>query len=73
VTAGEGALIVLLALPFAGSIAAMLLPPNARNAEAWLAGAVALAALLVASGCYDAISHGQVLRVAAAWLPGELD
>jgi len=73
VTAAEAALLVLLALPFAGSIAAMLLPSNARNAEAWLAGAVALAALLVASGCYEAVSHGQVLRVAAAWLPGELD
>ena len=60
------ALIVLLALPFAGSIAAMLLPANARNAEAWLAGGIALATLLVTLGCYGAVAHGQVLRVAAA-------
>jgi hypothetical protein len=40
---GTTALIVLLALPFGGSIAAMLLPANARNAEAWLAGSIALA------------------------------
>jgi len=73
VTAAEAALIVLLALPFAGSVAAMLLPPNARNAEAWLAGAVALAALLVSAGCYGAVAHGRVLRVAVAWLPGALD
>jgi multicomponent K+:H+ antiporter subunit A len=72
--AGATALVVLLALPFAGSIAAMLLPANARNAEAWLAGGIALATLLVTVGCYDAVAHGQVLRVAAAWLPaGELD
>ncbi|HEY8251624.1 MAG TPA: hypothetical protein VIG70_13545 [Burkholderiales bacterium] len=36
-------LLALLALPFAGSLAAALFPANARNREAWLAGAVALA------------------------------
>jgi multicomponent K+:H+ antiporter subunit A len=41
----EPSLIVLLALPFVGSVLATLLPVNARSAEAWLAGGVALGAL----------------------------
>jgi multicomponent K+:H+ antiporter subunit A len=66
---GETALIVLLALPFAGSIVAMLFPANARNAEAWLAGSIALAALLVAFGCYEDVARGEVLRMAVPWVP----
>ena len=70
----EAGLVVLLALPFAGSIAAMLLRANARNAEAWLAGGVALAALFVTSRYYDAVAHGEVVKFAVAWLPsGDLD
>jgi len=37
-------LVVLVALPFAGSCVAAPLGTNARNAEAYLAGAVALVA-----------------------------
>ena len=65
----EAALIVLLALPFAGSLVAMLLPANARNAEAWLAGACALAALSIAVTRYGDIAGGHVLRMAVPWLP----
>ena len=32
----------IVLLPFIGSVCAGLLPANARNAEAWLAGAVAV-------------------------------
>ena len=42
-------LIAVIALPFAGSVLAALLRANARNAEAWLAGAVALTSLALAS------------------------
>ena len=35
-------LILLVLLPFVGSVLAALLPANARNAESTLAGAVAL-------------------------------
>ncbi|HSV19322.1 MAG TPA: monovalent cation/H+ antiporter subunit A [Casimicrobiaceae bacterium] len=66
---GETALILLIALPFAGSIAAMLLPANARNAAATLAGAVALASLFAALSCYGQVASGRVIRVAFAWLP----
>jgi len=62
--------ILLLALPYVGSVVAMLLPPNARHAEVWLAGGIALIALIVAAAGYDVVAQGGVTRVAFAWLPG---
>ena len=62
-------LIVLLALPFACSVAAALLPANARNAEAWLAGAASLAGLALTASYYPEMSNGQVVRFAVEWLP----
>src|SRR5688500_4489646 len=62
-------LAILLALPFAGSVAAMLLPVNARNAEAWLAGAIALAALVIAASFYPDVGVGGVVRASFEWLP----
>src|SRR5688572_2547868 len=63
-------LIALLALPFVGSIVAALLPVNARNAEAWLAGAVALAALLIAAQFYPDVARADIIRLHVEWLPG---
>ena len=65
----ENLLIVLLVLPFLGSMAAALLQANARNAEAWLAGAVALAGLVLTASYYPEMSNGQVVRIGAEWLP----
>src|SRR5688500_18708179 len=48
----------------------MLFPANARNAEAWLAGGVALAALSLTAFVYPEMSNGQILRLDAEWLPG---
>ena len=62
-------LIVLLALPFACSVAAALLPANARNAEAWLAGAASLAGLALTASYYPEMSNGQVVRFGVEWLP----
>src|SRR5687768_2884887 len=62
-------LAILLALPFAGSLAAMLLPVNARNAEAWLAGAIVLGALLIVSSFYPDVGVGGVVRASFEWLP----
>jgi multicomponent K+:H+ antiporter subunit A len=61
------ALIVLL--PFAGSVLAAFLPANARNAEAWLAGAVAVACVVMLVIEYDAVVDGGVVRASLAWLP----
>ena len=64
-------LLLLLVLPFVGSfVAAMLLPVNARNAEAWLAGAVALACLILVWRPYPAIAEAGVIRAEVEWLPG---
>ena len=65
----EALLAVLLALPFAGSIVAGLLPANARNAEAWLAAAVSLTGLGLAATLYPEMSNSQVIRLQIEWLP----
>ena len=65
----EVLLLLVLALPFAASVAAAFFPANARNAEAWLAGAAALAAHALVWAAYPYMSHGQVLRFDLDWLP----
>jgi multicomponent K+:H+ antiporter subunit A len=62
-------LAILLALPFAGSVVAMLLPVNARNAEAWLAGAIAVCALVIVASLYPDVGGGGVVRASFDWLP----
>ena len=62
-------LIAVLILPFLGSLAAVLLPSNARDVEAWLAGSVALGGLAMSATLYSAVVDGGVLRFELAWLP----
>ena len=62
-------LVLLLGLPFAGSIAAAFFPTNARNAEAWLAAGVAAGGLAIAGSFYPQMAYGQVLRLELEWLP----
>jgi multicomponent K+:H+ antiporter subunit A len=62
-------LLALLGLPFAGAIAAGLLPTHARNAAFGLAGAVALAGLGLVWAAYPIVSAGGVLRAEFAWMP----
>lgn len=63
-------LLLLCLLPFLGSVVAAFLPSNARNTEAWLAGGVALAGVIINLLLYPQITEGGVLRVQLAWLPG---
>ncbi|GEC14426.1 monovalent cation/H+ antiporter subunit A [Nitrobacter winogradskyi] len=65
----ETILIVVLALPFAGSCVAAVLPSNARNAEAWLAGAVSLACVVLLAVSYPQIDDGGVIRHTVQWMP----
>ena len=65
----EALLLALLALPFAGSMVAGLLPGNPRNAEAWLAAAVALAGLAIVASLYPEMQRGEVVRLVVPWLP----
>src|SRR5687768_12575956 len=61
------ALIVLL--PFIGSLIAAFLPSNARNAEAWLAGIVALTCTLLVIDLYPQVARGEIVRYVVDWLP----
>jgi multicomponent K+:H+ antiporter subunit A len=62
-------LLTLLLLPFAGSLCAAFLPSNARNREAWLAGAVALACTVLLALQYPLIADGGVVRASWEWAP----
>jgi len=62
-------LVVLVALPFLGSLVAGFLPANARNAEAWLAGAVALTGVALAAIWYPDVVDGGVVRYQLEWMP----
>ncbi|MGD9538649.1 MAG: monovalent cation/H+ antiporter subunit A [Alphaproteobacteria bacterium] len=62
-------LLFILVLPFLGSLIAAFLRANARNAEAWLAGAVALCGVIFAGGFYPAVADGGVVRYEVEWLP----
>ena len=62
-------LLSLVALPFVGSLIAALLPTNARNTAAALAGAVALCCTLQAALYFPEVGAGGVLRQEIAWMP----
>ena len=62
-------LLLLLCLPFIGSVVAALLPTNARNLESLWAAAVALAVAVPLALMYPAVAAGEVLSERLAWLP----
>jgi multicomponent K+:H+ antiporter subunit A len=62
-------LILLILLPFAGSLLAAVLPANARNAESTLAGLIALFCTVQVALYFPQIADGGVLRQEIAWLP----
>jgi multicomponent K+:H+ antiporter subunit A len=62
-------LIAIIALPFLGSCAAMLFRANARNAEAYLAGLVAVLGLSMVVAAYPGVVHGALLKYEAPWVP----
>ena len=62
-------LAVLVALPFIGAAGATILPTHARDAAAWLAGTVAVAALVLVWLAYPTIALGGVLRLELDWMP----
>ncbi|HLR78040.1 MAG TPA: monovalent cation/H+ antiporter subunit A, partial [Burkholderiaceae bacterium] len=61
-------LILLLALPFIGSVIAALLPSNAKKLEAWLAGSIAFVCALLVLTQFSAVQDGQVVRAVIPWL-----
>src|SRR5689334_6931249 len=65
----EMSLTAVLALPFLGACAAALLPANSRNAEAWLAGIIALISLALVAADYPQIVDGRAIRYRVEWIP----
>ncbi len=65
----EKLLITVLALPFLGSCLAPLFRANARNAEAWLAGAITLAGLALVAAIYPGVTNGGVILYKLEWVP----
>jgi multicomponent K+:H+ antiporter subunit A len=55
-------LILLILLPFAGSLLAGVLPANARNMESTLAGLIALFCTVQVALYFPQIADGGVLR-----------
>ncbi len=60
---------LLIILPFVGSVVAALLPSNARNLEAWLAGAIAISCAFIVAIQYPIMHQGQTLTVSIPWIP----
>ena len=65
----ETLLIAIIAVPFIGGCLAILFPANARNAEAYLAGIVAVLALASVIATYPGVTNGGILQYNAAWIP----
>jgi multicomponent K+:H+ antiporter subunit A len=62
-------LLLVVGLPFAGAVAAGLLPTYARNAAAWLSGAVTLGSLALVWAAYPTVRGGGTVRHEIEWLP----
>jgi multicomponent K+:H+ antiporter subunit A len=69
VVSSETLLITVIALPFVGSCLAVLFRANARNAEAYLAGVVALLSLVLVISIYPRVVDGGIVQYKAAWVP----
>lgn len=65
----ETLLVILLMLPFAGGVAALVLSSQVRDAAAWVAATTALIALAVTAGLYGRMIAGEVVRLKVAWMP----
>ncbi len=61
-------LVLMVVLPFVGSVVASALPANARNAEAWLAGLVALSGVIVSVLLYPQVVDGGVVSFDVPWI-----
>jgi multicomponent K+:H+ antiporter subunit A len=62
-------LLILISLPFVGSLIAAFLPADARNREAWLAAFIASVGLLITIFLYSSIASGEVINYRIDWLP----
>ncbi|CAM5789415.1 monovalent cation/H+ antiporter subunit A [Castellaniella caeni] len=64
-------LTLILAIPFAGSLGAALLPATARRAGAWIAGGCALACLMLTLALTAEVASQGVVKLAIPWIPAQ--
>lgn len=62
-------LILILALPFAAGLAAVLLPTDSRTPVTWLAALTTLACTALTLSLYPQVSGGGTIRFDIAWMP----
>lgn len=62
-------LVLLVILPWLGSLVAVLMPSNARNAESLVAGLLALSALVMTCMHFPEVASGGVIEQRIEWLP----
>ncbi|HUP98658.1 MAG TPA: monovalent cation/H+ antiporter subunit A [Usitatibacter sp.] len=60
---------ILIALPFAGSVVAAMLPTHARTTAAIGAALVALAGFMLLVGMFPLVAQGGLVRESIAWMP----
>lgn len=65
----SGILLLIVALPFLGSLVSATLPSRARNPAGIVAGAIAALATLLLIPLYAGVAAGDVLRAEVEWLP----
>ncbi len=65
----QAPLVLLVALPFIGSLVAAVLPANARNTESTVAGLVALACAVQAALYFPEMAAGGVIYQRFEWIP----
>jgi multicomponent K+:H+ antiporter subunit A len=58
-----------IGLPYLGALVVALLPRNRRGLESWLAGGVALLAMVMVWLLWPSVSQGQVPRLEVPWAP----
>lgn len=62
-------LMLIVLLPFLGSLCVALVPSNTKNWEAWLAGLIAAACTLISLCYFPTIMGNDIIAVSHQWLP----
>lgn len=64
-------LTLILAIPFAGSLCAALLPATARRSGAWIAGISALACLALTLALTPELAASGLIKLSIPWIPSQ--
>lgn len=62
-------LLLILALPFVGSLAVVLYPGGSREPATWVTGLTMLACLILAVSLYPSVNSTDAIRFQLEWLP----